>query len=616
MHRSGTSAVTRLLHAMGAYVGAEDELLPALECNSEGFWERQDIVDINEALFDSLNSSWDTPQENHNKSLSAKALQEFNTSAAAVIEDLNCHSPWVIKDPRLCLFMDLWKPLLANPFVVVCWRDPLEVARSLKRRDGLPISYGLALWELYTVSALNAAADTAHCVFSYNDLMCNPDASAKKLYEAFGEIAAGKLKLLTQEEIIKIINPSLRHERSDVSESDYLSVSQLKLLNWLKNQKGDPPRVISEGAGVILEEIGQLRASLKAARQCLAAANDGLARSQARTLTAIHSADSLADSADIIFNSFSGKASRAIESIAGYIKTGNVSSPQVFMKNTAEKYREWKKSRDLRVIALLNTYNEEHIIGPFLEHMISQGVDVFLSDNESTDRTLEIASEFLGRGLIGIEIIHRNNFFSLTKMLQRKEELSAELDADWFMHVDCDEFRFPPVGYKTLKEAFVAVDDRGFNAVEFMEYSFVATQEHPEHSSSCFLDTMQWYYPFQPFRPHRINAWKRCTSSIDLHSFGGHQVNFEGRKIYPEYFILKHYTYLSRQAAIKKFVNSVFDPLEKEMHGFRHGLREDDVVLPSEKELHKFVSNAELDASNLRKTRFIAEAWNRRREKK
>jgi hypothetical protein len=127
---------------------------------------------------------------------------------------------------------------------------------------------------------------------------------------------------------------------------------------------------------------------------------------------------------------------------------------------------------------------------------------------------------------------------------------------------------------------------------------------------------MQWYYPFQPFRPHRINAWKRCTSSIDLHSFGGHQVNFEGRKIYPEYFILKHYTYLSREAAIKKFVNAAFDPLEKGMHGFRHGLREDDVVLPSEKELHKFVSNADLDASNLRKTRFIAEAWNRRLEKK
>src|SRR6185436_19303562 len=39
MHRSGTSVVAEILHAMGAYAGRSDELMPPDLFNPTGYWE-------------------------------------------------------------------------------------------------------------------------------------------------------------------------------------------------------------------------------------------------------------------------------------------------------------------------------------------------------------------------------------------------------------------------------------------------------------------------------------------------------------------------------------------------------------------------------------------------
>ena len=50
MHRSGTSMVTRLVNMMGAYFGPEGVSLGANDENPKGFWERRDVLDLDEAL--------------------------------------------------------------------------------------------------------------------------------------------------------------------------------------------------------------------------------------------------------------------------------------------------------------------------------------------------------------------------------------------------------------------------------------------------------------------------------------------------------------------------------------------------------------------------------------
>lgn len=256
---------------------------------------------------------------------------------------------------------------------------------------------------------------------------------------------------------------------------------------------------------------------------------------------------------------------------------------------------------DQRVIALLATYNEERFIVPCLEHLVQQGLEVYIIDNESEDRTVPLARRFLGRGVAGIETLPRRGVYPWHAILKRKEELAAELKADWFMHVDADEIRLPPVsGQKTLAKAFAEVDREGFNAVNFLEFTFVPTRQSPDHDHPDYLRTMRWYYPIQPRFPHQLKAWKKQDGRVDLAGSAGHLVRFPGLNMYPTSFPMRHYLFLSRKHAIRKYVNRNYDETElaRGWHRARSRLRPEHIVLQDERELRYFVSDDRLDSSH------------------
>ena len=134
----------------------------------------------------------------------------------------------------------------------------------------------------------------------------------------------------------------------------------------------------------------------------------------------------------------------------------------------------------MRVVALLAVRNEERFVTSCLGRLASHGVDTYLIDTGSTDRTLELAERWLGRGLIGIEELRLpGGRFSLPAILERKEQLAATLDADWLVHLDADEARVPPRSDRTLAVALAEADAAGYNAVNFLEYTFVPTRRSP-----------------------------------------------------------------------------------------------------------------------------------------
>src|SRR3954452_1210841 len=120
-----------------------------------------------------------------------------------------------------------------------------------------------------------------------------------------------------------------------------------------------------------------------------------------------------------------------------------------------------------RVVAIIAAYNEERFIGACLEHLVANGVEAYLCDNESTDRTVEIATSYLGRGLRGIETLPRDGTYRWRQILARKEQLAAELTADWFLHLDADEIPQSPRSGQTLAEMFGQADAAGYDAVQF-----------------------------------------------------------------------------------------------------------------------------------------------------
>ena len=254
-----------------------------------------------------------------------------------------------------------------------------------------------------------------------------------------------------------------------------------------------------------------------------------------------------------------------------------------------------------QVVAIIAAYNEERFIAECLAHLLANGVEAYLCDNESTDRTVQIAESFLGRGLRGIETLPRDGTYRWKQILARKEQLAGELTADWFIHLDPDEIPQSARPGQTLADAFGEADAAGYDAVEFSELCFVATREAPDHDHPEYRRTMRWYYPFAPRPLHRVIGWKR-QPQVDLATSGGHQASFAGRRISPQRLWLRHYLILSHGHALRKYVHRRYDASEVRngWHGWRARLKSNQIRLPSQTELRFTADDGDLDASSPR----------------
>ncbi len=264
----------------------------------------------------------------------------------------------------------------------------------------------------------------------------------------------------------------------------------------------------------------------------------------------------------------------------------------------------------MRVIAILAAYNERRFIEPCLRHLSEQGIDAYLIDNGSTDETVALAEPWLGKGLIDIETFpRRDDVFDWRPILIRKEELARELDADWFLHLDPDEFRLPPSRGQTLAQALEKAGREGFNAVNFLEFTLSPTQEEPDHDHRHFQQTLRTYYHFAPKFPHQLKAWK-ATGSVELAGSGGHEVRFPRLEMYPQSFPMKHYLFLSVPHVIEKYVERRFDQNEVDdgWHGWRSNLSASAIRLPSRSELKILEFDAELDPTSPLKQHYLAKS--------
>lgn len=235
----------------------------------------------------------------------------------------------------------------------------------------------------------------------------------------------------------------------------------------------------------------------------------------------------------------------------------------------------------MRIVALLAVRNEELYLARCLEHLLDHGLEVHLIDHGSTDATVAIAREFARHGRVTVESFPYRGSYEWGKLLQRKEQLARQLDADWFIHHDADEIRQPPPPWRTLAEGVAAVDAAGFNAIDFAEMVFTPTGREQSFAGRDYVAEMRHYYYFAPRPEHRVNAWKNL-GPVDLASAGGHRVEFTGRRIFPQRFILRHYVFLSFAHLCRKYGERTFDPAElaRGWHGQRASFRPEGVRFP------------------------------------
>ncbi|MFO7551201.1 MAG: glycosyltransferase [Haliea sp.] len=177
MHRSGTSMVAHQLHAFGLEAGSEAELLAPREDNPAGFWERRDVVALNDEILGAAGGSWFMPPAREQL-----APADYRERVAGILATLP-KAGWLLKDPRLLLTWPAWQPQLQGALRVLVYRGPCAVAVSLHRRNGFPLALGLALWEYYNRLALDLVAGPDVVALSYETFIRDPDAETEALFD-------------------------------------------------------------------------------------------------------------------------------------------------------------------------------------------------------------------------------------------------------------------------------------------------------------------------------------------------------------------------------------------------------------------------------------------------
>ncbi|HEX6900122.1 MAG TPA: sulfotransferase [Thermoanaerobaculia bacterium] len=269
MHRSGTSMLARLLALMGCHAGPEEGFAPPDAANPKGYWERRDVWAVDEAILQALGKSWYDVAELDLARLPEEDRPGLEERAQAIVNELDAHRPWVVKDPRLCLVFPFWRRFLERPVCVLIDRDPLSVARSLRVRDGFPLAFGIALWERYTLSALAATLGLPRVAVSCGDLLAHPLATVRRLREELTALGADGLRDPGEAEVMAFVDPALNHHTSDeVQLRGHLNLQQLDLHQAVVSRAAlrDQPPPLSQGALDILDSYPRQIAEREALR--------------------------------------------------------------------------------------------------------------------------------------------------------------------------------------------------------------------------------------------------------------------------------------------------------------------------------------------------------------
>jgi hypothetical protein len=195
MHRSGTILLTKILGTnndvfWGSKLG---------KINNESFF----FQSINKTLLQSANANWDCPEildycddfyYQQSTNYITNILNSYKTfdywgQKKLVGENFQTtERKWGWKDPRTTLLLDVWKKIFPQMKVIHIYRNPLDIALSLKKRQikyektsieqlnqnkklaysgGVSfrvksLSEGLKLWEYHTKKAFEFDGDIIH----------------------------------------------------------------------------------------------------------------------------------------------------------------------------------------------------------------------------------------------------------------------------------------------------------------------------------------------------------------------------------------------------------------------------------------------------------------------
>jgi len=209
----------------------------------------------------------------------------------------------------------------------------------------------------------------------------------------------------------------------------------------------------------------------------------------------------------------------------------------------------------MKIIGMLPVYNDEDVIQEVLEHLISQGLELVVLDNGSTDKTFEICKKFLNHGVLELHQYkasgtYLSQWHTILRMLY---DMALRQSPDWIIRSDSDEILESGKKNLTLKEAITQADKEGNNLIQFNRFDFFMTDNDNDNAKS--IKEKLCYYSYDGDYLYR--TWKYIPG-ITIGYHGGHLPIFPDEvkyKVCPRKFVLRHYPFRSKEQVEKKKAN-------------------------------------------------------------
>lgn len=270
MHRSGTSAFTRVMNLLGCQLPST--LLPSADDNSAGFWESGQVVAFNDRVLAVAGSRWDDWLPLNPGWIASAARNDFVIRAREVLQAEFGASPiLVLKDPRICRLAPLWLEALEGlniqPAIALPVRHPGEVADSLEARAGSQGGFGLLLWLRHVLEAEIATRGMPRYFFGYDQLLADWGNVVDGLERVTSVTLPGR-SALTEAVVTDFLSESLRHQRRHCGHALEASMPE-----WVRSAYAIMRRWCEEGEQAEdFPALDAIRASFNAAAPSFAAA--------------------------------------------------------------------------------------------------------------------------------------------------------------------------------------------------------------------------------------------------------------------------------------------------------------------------------------------------------
>jgi hypothetical protein len=280
MHRSGTSTVTRVLNILGAKL--PKRLMPPAQANEAGFFEPDEIVRIHDRFLKRIGSSW----HDHRPLPDIDAVERSRLASElvdALAVDYDSAPLCVIKDPRICRLLPIWKSVLARAGLSACavlvHRSAREVAASIEARDRIPREHGLLLWLRHVLDAESETRDMPRFFLRYDEMLGRDFAWVERM-QTFLPLAWPRLASDAASEIGSFVDPALRHQTSrqwsaaprwisavetayEALELDPADVSAMATLDAVRGELNEATSLfLGASAGMRTTRLARLRGSL------------------------------------------------------------------------------------------------------------------------------------------------------------------------------------------------------------------------------------------------------------------------------------------------------------------------------------------------------------------